>query len=187
LDPFNLKEFPQNILPEESVPSIEYAGILRRFFALFIDNFLTGIIGTLIGAFTGFIWGFSNYQNILATGYSPAIPGMPTELSTGMMDIQFGVGMIVLIISWLYFACFESSNLQGTPGKRLMGIMVTDMDGERLSFGSATGRYLGKIISGLILGIGFIVALFTPKKQALHDLIAGTVVIIRKKPPEKYD
>jgi uncharacterized RDD family membrane protein YckC len=187
LDSFNLKEFPQNILPEESVPSIEYAGILRRFFALFIDNFLTGIIGAMIGALAGFVWGFSNFQNVLATGYTPTIPGMPMELSTGMMDLQFGVGVIVVIFSWLYFACFESSNLQGTPGKRLMGILVTDLDGERISFGSATGRYLGKIISGLILGIGYLIALFTPKKQALHDLIAGTVVIIRKKPTEKYD
>jgi uncharacterized RDD family membrane protein YckC len=58
-----------------------------------------------------------------------------------------------------------------------LGIRVTDLDGGRISFGRATGRYFGKILSGLILGIGFLMAAFTERKQALHDLLAGTLVV----------
>ncbi len=78
---------------------------------------------------------------------------------------------------WLYFALMESSVKQGTLGKMALGIIVTDANGNRISFGRATGRYFGKIISGAILCIGYIMAGFTEKKQALHDMIAGCLVV----------
>jgi uncharacterized RDD family membrane protein YckC len=78
---------------------------------------------------------------------------------------------------WLYFALQESSAHQATIGKRAMGIYVTDLYGRRLSFGQATGRHFSKIISGMILDIGFIMVAFTQKKQGLHDMIAGTLVL----------
>lgn len=81
------------------------------------------------------------------------------------------------VIGWLYFALLESSASQATLGKRLIGIKVTDLDGNKIGFGKATVRYFAKIISGLILGIGFLMAAFTQRKQALHDMIAGTLVI----------
>jgi uncharacterized RDD family membrane protein YckC len=81
-----------------------------------------------------------------------------------------------LIFSWIYFAGFESSHLGGTPGKWVLGIFVTDMEGKRISFGRATGRYFGKIVSGIILGIGYMMAGFTEKFQALHDIMAETLV-----------
>jgi uncharacterized RDD family membrane protein YckC len=77
----------------------------------------------------------------------------------------------------LYYALLESSTWQGTLGKRALGLEVTDLEGRRISFGRATGRFFAKIISALILWIGFIMAGFTEKKQALHDMIAGTLVI----------
>ena len=80
---------------------------------------------------------------------------------------------------WLYFALMESSSKQATLGKMALGIIVTDLNGNRLSFGRATGRYFGKIISGAILMIGYIMAGFTEKKQALHDIIAGCLVVNR--------
>ena len=79
---------------------------------------------------------------------------------------------------WLYFALQESSAAQATVGKRALGIRVTDLNGSRLTFGKATGRFFGKAVTGLIpFGIGWIMAGFTERKQALHDMIAGTLVV----------
>jgi uncharacterized RDD family membrane protein YckC len=86
----------------------------------------------------------------------------------------YGIGFI---LNWLYFTMLEASAKQATPGKMVLGLIVTDLDGNQLSFGKANGRYWGKIISALILMIGFIMAGFTEKKQALHDILAGTLVI----------
>jgi uncharacterized RDD family membrane protein YckC len=83
----------------------------------------------------------------------------------------------MIVVSWLYFAKMESSEKQATIGKKAMGIYVTDVNGQRLTFGRATGRFFAKIISSMVpLYIGFIMAGFTQKKQALHDMIAGTLV-----------
>ena len=71
----------------------------------------------------------------------------------------------------------EASSKKATLGKMALGLIVTDVNGVRLSFGRASGRYFGKILSGLILNIGFIMAAFTEKKQALHDILAGTLVL----------
>lgn len=83
------------------------------------------------------------------------------------------------IMSWLYFSLMESSEGRGTLGKRAFGIVVTGVSGTRISFLRATMRYLGKMLSAIILFIGYLMAPFTKKKQALHDMIAGTVVIVR--------
>ncbi len=81
------------------------------------------------------------------------------------------------MISWLYFAKLESGPHQSTFGKRAMGLKVTNLAGGRIGFGQASGRFFGKIVSGMTLYIGFIMAGFTERKQALHDLIAGTLVV----------
>lgn len=84
---------------------------------------------------------------------------------------------LLQLASWLYFATFESSPWQATPGKKVLGLRVTDLEGGRLSFIRASGRYFGKIISSLLFGIGFVMAGFTEKKQALHDMLAGCLVL----------
>jgi uncharacterized RDD family membrane protein YckC len=72
----------------------------------------------------------------------------------------------------------ESSRHQGTLGKMALGLIVTDSQGRPIGFAHATGRYFAKIITGLIpLGIGYAMAGFTEKKQALHDMIAGCLVL----------
>lgn len=81
------------------------------------------------------------------------------------------------IIGWLYFALQESSPKMATVGKQAVGIVVTDMNGNRISFGKATGRYFGKIISALILCIGYLMMLWSDTKQTLHDQMAGTLVL----------
>lgn len=82
-----------------------------------------------------------------------------------------------VILAWLYFALMESSSKMATVGKQALGIIVTDLNGNRISFGKATGRYFGKIISCAILYIGFLMALWTDRHQALHDMMAGTLVL----------
>lgn len=85
--------------------------------------------------------------------------------------------VISIVVNWLYFAILESSDQQATLGKQALGLVVTDMNGEPISFARATGRYFAKFLSGLVFLIGYIMAAFTEKKQALHDMLAGTLVI----------
>jgi uncharacterized RDD family membrane protein YckC len=80
---------------------------------------------------------------------------------------------------WLYEAFMMSSEWQATVGKRVMSIVVTDLQGSRISFARATGRHFAKYLSAFLLGIGFVMAAFTSKKQALHDIIAETTVLKR--------
>jgi uncharacterized RDD family membrane protein YckC len=71
----------------------------------------------------------------------------------------------------------ESSSWQATLGKKILGLRVTDLAGNRITFARASGRFFGKILSGMILGIGFLMAGFTARKQALHDILAGCLVL----------
>jgi uncharacterized RDD family membrane protein YckC len=102
-------------------------------------------------------------------------------LATGtVVAATFGKGIALgFFAPWLYEAFMMSSEWQATVGKRVMSIVVTDLDGKRMTFARATGRHFAKFISAFLLGIGFIIAAFTEKKQALHDMIAETLVIKR--------
>jgi uncharacterized RDD family membrane protein YckC len=103
------------------------------------------------------------------------------SVATGtVFTATFGAGMAVgFFAPWLYEAFMTSSEWQATVGKRVMSIVVTDLNGNRMSFARATGRHFAKYISVFLLGIGFIIAAFTAKKQALHDMIAETLVMKR--------
>ena len=78
---------------------------------------------------------------------------------------------------WLYTALFESSAMQATPGKKAIGVKVTDLQGNRISFGRATGRHFAEWITGMTFFVGYVMVTFTQKRQSLHDMIAGTVVV----------
>lgn len=88
-------------------------------------------------------------------------------------------GIINLLVIGVYYIYLESSEYQATVGKILLGLKVTDLKGNRITPQVATIRFLGRFVSAIILGIGYIMAAFTEKKQALHDIIAGTLVIQR--------
>lgn len=94
-----------------------------------------------------------------------------------LLGIWVFIVPVVLAEGWMYYALMESSSYQGTLGKRALGLKVTDLGRARITFGSATIRYFSKILSALMLHIGFIMAAFTEKKQALHDIIASCLVI----------
>ena len=105
------------------------------------------------------------------------IGGMLSDPETLTKVSNFGL-LINVVLVWLYFAIQESGEGQATPGKRLMGIYVTDKEGRRISFAQATIRYFSKYLSSILM-IGFIMAAFTKNKQGLHDLIADTLVLNR--------
>jgi len=137
--------------------SITYAGFWKRFAAVFIDGIITGVGGLVIG----FVFGI-----VMVAG--------------GTEDpevLEFLGNIIGTIIGWLYFSVMESSFTQATLGKMALGIKVTDLDGNKVGFGRATGRHFSKILSGLILLIGFVMVAFTEKKQGLHDVMAGCLVV----------
>jgi uncharacterized RDD family membrane protein YckC len=103
------------------------------------------------------------------------------SLASGLLAVAtHGVGVVVsFFIPWLYEAFLLSSEWQATVGKRAMSIVVTGTNGGRISFARATGRHFAKYLSACILFIGFIMAAFTARKQALHDMIAETLVVRR--------
>jgi uncharacterized RDD family membrane protein YckC/Tfp pilus assembly major pilin PilA len=109
------------------------------------------------------------------------IPGVVLGLVLrGSPGLSF---LIQVLIGFLYYTLLHSSQAQATWGKRAFDIKVTDTEGERISYVHAVGRYFAVWLSGLILGIGFLMAAFTGSKQALHDLICGTLVVKREIDP----
>ena len=90
---------------------------------------------------------------------------------------QVLLNLVAIVAGWLYFGLMESSEKQATLGKIALGMVVTDESGNRITFGRASGRFFAKILSGIILAIGYIMAAFTAKKQALHDILAKTLVL----------
>jgi len=93
------------------------------------------------------------------------------------IGINLPVQALLLIVTWPYYTLLESSSWQATLGKRMVKIRVTDLQREKMSFGRANARFWSKILSGFILMIGFLMVVFSWKKQGLHDMIAGTIVI----------
>ncbi len=150
-----------------------YAGFWLRFVAYLIDTIvLMVILGILIGVgvlLVGFAYIKAATQNM-----NPEDPAF-TSMIMGWV-LLFSLALLVPM--WIYFAGMESSSHQGTLGKMALGLIVTDLNDQRISFGRATGRFFSKaIITGNTFLIGYIMAGFTEKKQALHDMIASTLVL----------
>ncbi len=147
------------------VASNTYAGFWLRLIAFLIDSLiLLAATGLLLAIFRPFV-GLNGLDLI-----HPDISNPDTMRAFGIFEVIAGVG------AWLYFALLESSAWKATLGKKIMGLYVTDLHGNRIGFGRATARYFGKILSNLTLLIGYMMAGFTAKKQALHDMIAGCLV-----------
>jgi uncharacterized RDD family membrane protein YckC len=148
----------------QPVPLVRYGGFWIRFVAVVIDAILVGIVIWPISLVIGVMIGVS--------GAAISMPGVGIRLVNGI--VGFGLSACA---NWLYEAAMESSSKQATIGKMVLGLKVTDLEGRRISFLRATGRHFAKFISGMILLIGYIMAGFTQRKQALHDMIAGTLVV----------
>ncbi|MGE5559762.1 MAG: RDD family protein [Chloroflexota bacterium] len=112
------------------------------------------------------------------------ILGIAGAVVGGVFGSGVSTDLLTFLLGWMYFAVMESSPQQATLGKQALGLVVTDVNGMQLTFGRATGRYFAKVLSVITLFVGYIVAGFTAKKQALHDLVAATLVI--KKDAQSY-
>lgn len=141
---------------------MQYAGFWWRFLAAIIDNIILTIALLVVA---------------IPLGIS-LIPTVASDFQeTTSLAMPASGNLINIIVYWLYFTILESSNWQATVGKRLLGMKVTTLEGAAIGFGQANVRYWSKIISAVILFIGYVMIGFTEKKQGLHDIIAKTLVL----------
>lgn len=156
---------------EQLPPGLDvHGGFWRRFAAYSLDSLILGIPFAIV--FGTLVW-----MNVRAAFSGEAPGGM-------IMLLSFLFYVAAIVASWLYFAKFESGASQATPGKRMMGLKVVNDRGERISFGRASGRFFGKIVTNLIpFGIGWMLAGWTGRKQAIHDMMASTCVVFREVVP----
>ena len=100
-------------------------------------------------------------------------------LTPDNVDVLSNVAPVCGAIGWAYYVICESSPARGTLGKIALGLHVADVHGDPITFWRAVRRNAFKLLSTLVLGIGWLMAAFTPRKQALHDVLAGTLVLRR--------
>ncbi len=154
-------------------PPLRYAGFWLRFVAYVIDGMIVGGVFLIIFGFLAAVTGIGSTLRNIRPGDDPG----DVVALLGVTFI-FAILGIALVGVWLYYALLESSSWQGTLGKKVLGLAVTDTEGRRISFGRASGRYFAKFVTNLIpLFIGYILAGFTERKQAIHDMIAGCLVL----------
>lgn len=144
--------------PASPLPDVVYAGFIRRWIALWIDQLILALPVLVVAVALAVVAGAKARQ-------------ADDGLITGAVYLAYW------LFAPLYYALQESSAAQATLGKRALGIKVTDLQGRRLSFGRALGRWFSAALSYLTLYIGFLMAAFTQRKQALHDVVAGTLVV----------
>jgi uncharacterized RDD family membrane protein YckC len=161
--------------------AIAYAGFWLRFVAAIIDGLVLGIpVGILV-----FMSIASMIPTFIHTAQSnPQDPRAAMVFVAAILPRIFFLIILALAGGWLYWGLMESSAWQATLGKKALGLYVTDLSGNRPTFGRASGRYFaGRGISyvpsigGLYFLVDCIVAGFTERKQALHDMIAGCLVL----------
>ncbi|MGK7876340.1 MAG: RDD family protein [Xenococcaceae cyanobacterium] len=196
-------EILETVVNPAPVVSHEYAGFWSRSVAYLIDTVIVTIVGFIIGGFFGMPM-ISEVDSSMDNAESFVAGGILTFLGTtilGIVFLPFAVLMMLfdsenwsdqstvflalliigMLLKWLYFTLLESSAQQATCGKRLIGIIVTDLNSKRISFCRANGRYWGKSISTIIICFGFILASLTERKQALHDKISDCLVVKKRK------
>ncbi len=156
--------------------ALTYAGFWKRAVAYILDQLILAIAAMMVACVLGIVL----VPLIVSSGVQSE-QAINRLVEQKMQDYEMLISIVSWIINiigiWLYHALMESSRWQATPGKLALGIRVTDLNGHRISFGRATGRHCSKAISVITLGIGWIMAAFTEKKQALHDMVAGCLVI----------
>ena len=147
-----------------------YAGFWIRVVAFILDRIIIGIAAAPFY----FVLVLPSLLRIVREAENNGEPSPEMIFS-----ILGGASMFLVILFvgyWLYEALLTASSWQGTIGKRVLRLKVTDEAGNRISFGRSTGRFFAKILSYVTMWIGFIMVAFTDKKRGLHDIIAGTLV-----------
>lgn len=163
-------------LPQTTAAALEdYAGFWKRVAAYVLDAIVLYIPQMLIEK----AFGGDAAKAVLQQATLDAV-GNPDAMMAANMhyySTMWPAMLLILVLGVLYFAVCESSAWQGTLGKLALGIRVTDLQGRRISFSRALGRYFAKILSAIILGIGFLMVAWTQRKQGLHDMICDTLVL----------
>jgi uncharacterized RDD family membrane protein YckC len=147
---------------------VEYGSVWRRLAAYLLDGLLCLVAMALISL------------PVTVLLRLPSIGGLPTDARQGLfvMKVFLAFAVITKLVAWLYYTMSESSEWQGTPGKVAVGLVVTDLDGNRISFKQANKRYWAKIASDFLY-LGYVSILLTEKRQALHGYLAKTLVVRR--------
>jgi uncharacterized RDD family membrane protein YckC len=168
---------PASVQPGYAAPSpayvaaaaSPYGGFWMRFLAYLIDRIIVGIAAApfliVLLPTIGRIVREAQDQEPSPQLVFSIVAGISTYL------------ICVFIGYWLYESLLTASAWQGTIGKRILRLKVTDEQGNRISFGRSTGRFFAKILSHLVMYIGLIMVAFADKKRGLHDMIAGTLVM----------
>lgn len=146
---------------------VVYAGFWKRVAASIIDSFVT----------TSLVYAVLIPLVMISGAGFGAFAGEPDAMAAGGGIVMVVFYLISLLIPLFYLTWMHSSGNQATLGKMAVGIKVTSGEGHRISFWLAFGRYFAYILSSLLLMIGLIMAAFTERKQALHDLMCNTLVV----------
>lgn len=154
---------PPPAAPAAGQPA-RYANFGQRLLAVFLDWILIIVVTSMLGVMFGIVIGVGG---IMTGAHHRAVFDI-----AGLLGFLTGISA-----GWLYEALLISSSYQATLGKMAVGIVVTDVQGRRISFLRATGRYVGKTVSGMLMMIGYLIQPFTEKRQALHDMMAGCLVL----------
>lgn len=172
---FSTGAAPARLMVAQAVAArVDYGGFWLRFLAYLIDG-----AAITLGIFVVVI------PLVFLTGLGRLLSQIHPEEDFNdagfwlISAVIFLLSMVSLAVTWLYHALMESSEWQATVGKKVLDLMVTDMAGRRVSFWRATGRHFAKIVSMMIYPLGHLMAGFTQQKQALHDMIAGCLILRR--------
>jgi uncharacterized RDD family membrane protein YckC len=157
-----------------------YASILKRFAACIVDLIIVLLIVGVMEAAMRAMWfplemvgyltewvGLRDMFDAMVFHLPGFLRGVPSDLPP----------WVVIAVCVLYHAVFEAGPRQATPGKMLFGIFVTGQDGQRISWRAGLGRGVGRLLSALICFLGYFAALLSPRSQALHDMMASTLVL----------
>ncbi|HEX6547854.1 MAG TPA: RDD family protein [Candidatus Dormibacteraeota bacterium] len=144
------------------------ATFLRRLAAFLIDSFVILVFYFAISVVIGF-----------GIGFGLGLQGQRHVETSQLNWLAVPILIFTTLFAWAYSTLPLSSGWAATPGKRALGLAVVDEQGRRLSLGRANARFFASWLSALICYAGFLVALFNGRRQALHDMIAGTLVVLR--------
>ena len=178
-------------MDEAARPIYDYAGFWRRALALLFDGvivafaaqILIGVLGPLLGGTDHFTIPILEFDT-RKTEYGPGRVLLRSSHIGSVVEANFefrawASAVLYLTVNWLYEAGMQSSKFQATPGKLILGMRVVDTKGQRIGFAQASGRFFASLLSGLLFCIGYLMVAFSAHKQALHDRIAGTLVVHR--------
>lgn len=144
-----------------------YGGFWIRFVAKFLDGLLMWVVNTAANLALSFLF----FGRLIFE------PNASDVDQAGTLIAFQGVTFLVNLTTGLLYAWFFISRYSATPGKMALGLKIVCADGSPLGHGRIIGRYFAEILSGLILGIGYIMAAFDDEKRTLHDRICDTRVI----------